>query len=147
MKLWSAQSISGRLRALVLLVSGTALLLAYASFLAYDFYSLRQNLLESLETQASIVGANCETALLFDDPQAAETTLLALRSVPNILHAEVLRADNRNFANYQRTACRTNPSFRGFPAEGILRSGYRMEQCFWAWQFQWKANWLGVHPR
>ncbi len=55
MKLWSAHSISGRLRALVFLVSGTALLLAYASFLAYDFYSLRQNLLESLETQANIV--------------------------------------------------------------------------------------------
>ena len=42
MKLWSAQSISGRLTALVVLVSGTALLLAYVSYLAYDFYSLRQ---------------------------------------------------------------------------------------------------------
>jgi sensor histidine kinase regulating citrate/malate metabolism len=82
MKFWSAQSISGRLTALVLFVSGTALLLAYVSFLAYDFYTLRQNLIESLETQASMIGTNSETALLFDDQLAAETTLSALRGAP-----------------------------------------------------------------
>jgi len=102
MKLWSAQSISGRLTALVLFVSGTALLLAYISFLAYDFYSLRHNLIESLETQANMIGTNSETALLFDDEQAAETTLSALRGAPTILDAEIFRADGRAFARYTR---------------------------------------------
>lgn len=102
MKLWSAQSISGRLTALVLFVSGTALLLAYVSFLAYDYYTLRHNLIESLETQANMIGTNSETALLFDDPLAAETTLSALRGAPTILSAEIFRADGRAFTRYTR---------------------------------------------
>jgi len=102
MKLWSAQSISARLTALVLFVSGTALLLAYISFLAYDYYSLRQNLIESLETQATIIGTNSETALLFDDAQSAVTTLSALRGASSILSAEMFRPDGRPFAGYTR---------------------------------------------
>jgi signal transduction histidine kinase len=102
MKLWSVQSIAGRLRALVLFVSGTALLLAYISFLAFDFYSLRHNLIESLETQATMIGINSESALLFDDQQTAETTLSALRGAPSILTAEIFRADGRAFALYTR---------------------------------------------
>jgi signal transduction histidine kinase len=104
MKLWSARSISGRLTALVVFVSGTALVLAYISFLAYDFYTLRHNLRESLETQANMIGANSETALLFDDQQAAETTLSALRGAPTVLSAEIFRADERAFARYTRPA-------------------------------------------
>ena len=102
MKFWSAQSISGRLTALILFVSGTALLLAYVSFLGYDFYTLRHNLIESLQTQANMIGTNSETALLFDDPQAAEMTLSALRGAPTILSAEIFRADGRAFARYTR---------------------------------------------
>jgi len=102
MRLRSAQSISGRLTALVLFVSGCALLFAYISFLAYDYYSLRQNLIESLETQANMIGTNSETALLFDDQQAAEATLSALRGAPTILGAGIFRADGRAFARYTR---------------------------------------------
>ena len=42
MKLWNARSISGKLMRMTLLVSGTALLLAYVSFLGYDLYTLRR---------------------------------------------------------------------------------------------------------
>ncbi|MGD0730127.1 MAG: ATP-binding protein [Terracidiphilus sp.] len=102
MKSWSAQSISGRLTALVLFVSGCALLFAYISFLAYDFYTLRHNLIESLQTQANMIGTNSETALLFDDQQAADATLSAFRGAPAILSAEILQADGREFARYTR---------------------------------------------
>ena len=109
MRLWSAHSISARLTALVLFVSGTALLLAYISFLAYDFYSLRNNLIESLETQATIIGTNSETALLFDDEQSAVTTLSALRGAPSILSAEIFRPDGRPFAGYTRRGSVAQP--------------------------------------
>jgi signal transduction histidine kinase len=109
MRLWSAQSISARLTVLVLFVSGTALSLAYISFLAYDFYSLRHNLVESLDTQAAIIGTNSESALLFDDQQSAETTLSALRGAPGILTAEIFRADGRAFAAYTRRGSDTQP--------------------------------------
>jgi signal transduction histidine kinase len=102
MKLWSAQSISGRLTALVVLVSGTALLLAYVSYLAYDFYSLRHNLIESIDSQANLIGINSETALLFDDQQAAQTTLSSLRGAPSIVAAEIFRANGSPFASYTR---------------------------------------------
>jgi signal transduction histidine kinase len=102
MKLWSARSISGRLTAVVVFVSGTALLLAYVSYLAYDYYSLRRNFIESIDSQANLIGINSETALLFDDQQAAETTLSSLRGTPSILTAEIFRANGSPFASYTR---------------------------------------------
>ena len=79
MRFWTSQSISDKLMRMTLLVGGVSLLLAYVSFLIYDIYSLRQQLMSSMATEASIVGANSVTALLFDDKQAAENTLSALR--------------------------------------------------------------------
>jgi signal transduction histidine kinase len=102
MKLWDGQSISGKLMRMNLLVSGTALLLAYISFLGYDLYTLRQNLISSLVSEAGIVGANSVTALLFDDQQAAQTTLSALHNSSQIRSALIIRADGRVFAKYVR---------------------------------------------
>ncbi len=110
MRIWSPQSISGRLTALVVFVSGTALLLAYISYLAYDFYSLRHNLIESIDSQATLIGINSETALLFDDQQAAETTLSGLRGAPYILTAEIFRANGSPFARYTRRGSDANLS-------------------------------------
>jgi signal transduction histidine kinase len=105
MRFWSSRSISDKLMRMTLLVSGTALLLAYVSFLIYDLYSLRQELIDSLATEANIVGENCVTALMFDDKQAAENTLAALRSSPQIRAAAIIRPDGTQFARYLR-----NPS-------------------------------------
>src|SRR3984957_89633 len=117
MKPWSIQSISGRLTALVVVVSGTALLLAYMSYLAYDFYSLRNNLIESIDSQATLIGINSESALLFDDEQAAETTLSALRGAPAILTAEIFRADGRSFARYTRQGTEGQPIVPKLPSD------------------------------
>lgn len=102
MKLWNAHSISGKITRLNLLVSGMALLLAYVSFLFYDLYSLRQNLITSLGTESAIVGANSVTALMYDDQQAAEDTLSALRGSPHVRAAVILRNDGTVFARYKR---------------------------------------------
>ena len=102
MRLWASQSISGKLTRMTLLVSGTALLLAYVSFLIYDLYTLRQQLMDSMATEANIVGANSVTALMFDDRQAAESTLSALRNSPQIRAAVILRPDGVEFARYLR---------------------------------------------
>lgn len=102
MSLWNPKSISGKLTRMNVLVSGIALALAYVSFLFYDLYSLRQNLVNSLNTEATIVGENSVAALTFDDPQAAENTLIALRRSPHILSAVILRPDGKVFAQYRR---------------------------------------------
>src|ERR1700722_4753038 len=98
MSLWNPKSISGKLTRMNVMVSGIALVLAYVSFLVYDLYSLRQNLIYSLITEAGIVGENSVTALTFDDPQAAENTLAALRRSPHIVSAAITRPDGRAFA-------------------------------------------------
>lgn len=103
MKFWSRQSISGKLMRLTFVVSGIALLLAYISFLIYDLYSLRQELVSSLSTEATIVGSNSVSALMFDDRQAAENTLAQLRNSPQIRAATVNGADGTEFARYLRT--------------------------------------------
>jgi signal transduction histidine kinase len=102
MNVWSSQSISDKFMRMTLMVSGTALLLAYISFLVYDLYSLRRELITATATEASIVGANSVTALLFDDKQAAENTLSALRNSPHVRAAVILRTDGTEFARYQR---------------------------------------------
>jgi signal transduction histidine kinase len=85
-----------------LIVSGTALLLAYITFLAYDLVTLRQNLISTVSTEAAIVGQNSVSALSFDDPDAAEHTLSALRGSPHVRSAVILRPDGRLFAQYLR---------------------------------------------
>ena len=102
MNIWSSQSISDKFMRMTLMVSGTALLLAYVSFLVYDLYNLRRELINSTATEANIVGANSVTALLFDDKQAAENTLSALRNSPQVRAAVILRTDGTEFARYQR---------------------------------------------
>lgn len=103
MRIWSSQSISDKFMRMTILVSGVALLLAYVSFLVYDLYSLRQELMNAMATEANIMGANSVTALLFDDKQAAENTLSALRNAPQVRAAVILRPDGTEFARYLRT--------------------------------------------
>ncbi len=88
---------------MTLLVGGVSLLLAYISFLIYDIYSLRQQLMTSMAAEANIVGGNSVTALLFDDRQAAENTLTAFRNSPQIRAAVIIRPDGTEFARYLRT--------------------------------------------
>jgi signal transduction histidine kinase len=104
MSLWKPRSISAKLTQTIVLVVGIALLLAYVSFLAYDFYTLQKNLVSSLDTEAGIIGSNCVTALMFDDSQAAENTLSALRGSPHISSAVVLQSNGKVFARYARDA-------------------------------------------
>jgi signal transduction histidine kinase len=105
MTFWNSQSIAGKLTRVNLIVCGTALILAYVSFLFYDVYTLRGDLIKALGTEASIVGSNSVAALLFDDPQTAESTLSALRGSPQVVSAIVFGPNGQVFARYDR-----NPS-------------------------------------
>ena len=102
MSFWNDQSIARKITRMNLTVCGIALVLAYFSFLMYDFYTLRQTLRTDLDTEAQIIGSNCEAALLFDDPQAAQTTLAALRGSPHVLAATIFTEDHQTFATYTR---------------------------------------------
>ena len=100
-------SISAKLTWLNLLVTGTALLLACLSFLAYDSYSYRENLIQNLFAEAQIVGTNSVSALMFDDPQAAVATLNAFKGSPDVVYAAILTEDGHVFAEYGRSGSAT----------------------------------------
>jgi len=97
-----SHTISRRLTWMNMLVSGTALLLACAAFIAYDMATFQANIFRNLSTQAQIIGANSASALLFNDQRSAENTLLALNASPEILSASIYTPEGRLFAAYSR---------------------------------------------
>jgi len=95
-------SITKKLTRMNVLVSGAALLIACAAFVAYDLVNFRETMVHNLSIQAQIAGSNSVSALLFNDPQAAENTLSALKAAPNIVSAGIYTLDGAPFATYWR---------------------------------------------
>ena len=87
-----------------MLVSGAALLLSCAAFVAYDRVSFRETMVQDLSIQAQMIGSNSVSAVLFDDPAAGEKTLAALRAARNVLAAGIYTPQGRLFAEYWRGA-------------------------------------------
>ena len=85
-----------------MLVSGVVLLLAGAAFVAYDVITFRKATVHNLSVQAQVAGLNSVSALLFNDPEAARSTLAALEAAPHIVSAGINTADGQRFATYSR---------------------------------------------
>lgn len=107
-----ANTIAVKLTWMNLLVTACALLLACLSFLAYDFFSYRESLIQNLFSVAQIAGTNSVTALMFDDPQAAQTTLSGLKNSPDVLAAAIVSEDGRLFAEYRQSGVKTGIELR-----------------------------------
>src|SRR5580704_8523904 len=97
-------SITKKLTRMNMLVSGAALLMACAALVAYDLVSFRESMAHNLAIQAQIAGFNSVSALLFNDPHSAETTLSALKAAPNIIAAAIYTQDGSRFATFSRDA-------------------------------------------
>lgn len=95
-------SISRKLTWLNLLVSGTALLVAFLALISYDFYIFRVRMVNSLSTQAEMIGTTTVSALLFNDPSSAGETLAAFKASPHVIYAGIYTTDGRPFAEYWR---------------------------------------------
>ncbi|HEY7818448.1 MAG TPA: CHASE sensor domain-containing protein, partial [Vicinamibacteria bacterium] len=91
--------ISRKLTWINMAVSGTALVVACAGFVAYDIVSFRRNFTTYLSSQARIVEANSVTALVFNDPASAQRTLSAIGSSSNILSATIFTLEGEPFAS------------------------------------------------
>ncbi len=95
-------SITQKLTWMNMLVSGTALLLATGAFLGYARVVYRQTMVRYLTMRARVVGANCVSAVLFDDPKGAGDTLSALRADEHIVGAWVYTPQGEPFAGFWR---------------------------------------------
>lgn len=95
-------SISKKLTWVNMLVSGVALLLACTAFFAYDLYTFRVGIVRNQSAEAQILGSNTVSALMFNDPRAAENSLSALNASPHIVYAAIYSPDGQAFAHYSR---------------------------------------------
>ncbi|PYU23081.1 MAG: hypothetical protein DMG30_12790 [Acidobacteria bacterium] len=95
-------SITAKLTRMNMLVSGAALLISCMAFVAYDRITFRQAMVHNLSIQAQMAGSNSVSPLMFNDPQAAENTLSALKAAPDVVSAGIYTRDGRPFATYWR---------------------------------------------
>ena len=60
----------------------------------YELATLRLAMVRNLSIQAQIVGANCASAVEFDDPDSARSTLSALNAAPDIMSVSIYTASS-----------------------------------------------------
>ncbi len=134
--------ISRKLTVMNVLVSAVALIAACGSFLAYDQYTFRETLVRNLSAEAQIVGSNSISALTFNDPQAAETTLSAFQNLPHIITAAIFSADGQLFAQYARNSGEqaVNPA----DATGKTRATFRNDELIVRQPILFQGKLLGV---
>ncbi len=94
--------IRNKVTLITLLTSCVAILTAVGIFISADTLSSRRGLVREISTIAEVLGRNSAAAVLFDDRQAAEETLSALSTRPNIISASILTPDGQVFAEYRR---------------------------------------------
>ncbi len=100
---FSDLSIKGKLIFMSVAISGVALVMSTLAFGINNVVTAKHALLERLSTQATIVGANSASALLFEDQPAAQRTLSALAAESPITAAGIYSKDLVLFASYTRS--------------------------------------------
>ncbi|MDB6095673.1 MAG: sensor signal transduction histidine kinase [Verrucomicrobia bacterium] len=100
------QPIKQKIVVITLVTSFVALLLACVSFVAFEQYNFRGEMIEDLSVTAEMIGFNCGSALVFDDVKSAEQTMKGLVAQSHVIAACIYAADGRIFATYQRPGAR-----------------------------------------
>ncbi len=93
-------TIAQKLRNMILVVTGGALLLSSVIYLAIEFYSYRQILIERAEVLAHFISTNSTAALSFGDRKTASRLLRSLQFEPSVDYAALYQADGELFAEY-----------------------------------------------
>jgi two-component system, sensor histidine kinase and response regulator len=100
-----------KLRLIVMLTVGAALIMACGALLLSYYYMQRDSLRRDLSVLAEITGENSTAALSFGDQKTAEELLSGLRAKRSILTAAIYSADGKVFASYRRDRGAAPPAF------------------------------------
>jgi signal transduction histidine kinase len=111
--------IRAKLLSLFLLSCVSALVLSMIFIVIYDSIEYTNQRVRELQTQAEVFGQINTATLAFNDPQAANESLSALRMRPQIGAAALYKPDGTLFSSYSRNGGRFS-----FPA--AEDSGYRI---------------------
>ncbi len=91
-------SIRWKLKLIIMLTSGIALLFASAALMFRDITKTRKNLRNDLTSLAQVIGANSIGAIVFNDRFTAETNLAALHAKPYVVLACIYDRHGQPFA-------------------------------------------------
>lgn len=119
---WQDISIKRKLTWIIMIASGTALLLVAAGFVTYEMVTRRQNMTRDLSTLAEVIGNESTAALTFDATDRGREILNALSGKKSIVAAALYDQAGHVFARYQ--ADYSSPEH--FPASP-QRAGSRFE--------------------
>ncbi len=85
-----------------LITSSIALLLTAIFLTVFELRQTRLNIANELTSIGEMVGTNVSASLIFNDQQAAERTVKALRAMRRVAVAGIARPDGKWFASYIR---------------------------------------------
>src|SRR3989442_8115949 len=118
--------IQRKLMTVILLTSGTVLLLTCAAFFAYEFLTFRRATVRELSTLGEIIAANSTAALAFDNQADAKEILAALKAQQHIVSACLYDKEGGLFATYPE-----NLPADAFPT-APEKEGHRFEHSYLA---------------
>ena len=96
-----------KLTLVILLTCSCVLLLACGVLATYQLFDFKQSLVHNTTVLADVLAQNTRAALAFQDNNAAQQTLLALESEPNVSAACLYNANGDPFATYARAGTKT----------------------------------------
>jgi signal transduction histidine kinase/ActR/RegA family two-component response regulator/HAMP domain-containing protein len=91
-----------KLTLVILLTCSGVLLLACGVLATFQIFNFRQNMVRDTTVLADVLAENTRAALAFQDDNAAQQTLRALESEPNVSAACLYSANGNQFATYTR---------------------------------------------
>ena len=93
MNIISEQNIAGKLRSMVLLTSGIALLVSSRACFAIETFSYRQAMPERMEVLADFIAPGSAAAMILDDEETTSRLLSYISSEPSSISCRVVFYD------------------------------------------------------
>ncbi len=101
-QLFGSMTIRRKLISVIMLACTTSLILVGISFIFWQWFSLRQDLITNLSTQAKIIADNCKASITFDSPADANDALKSLKADSTILFGGIYTLDGKIFSCYHK---------------------------------------------
>lgn len=89
MRVFRDMPIRKKLILMMLITTTAVMMLASVIFIINEIISFRNGMSKELSTMGRIIGSNSISAITFNDPSHAETTLSALKAEPSIIAAAI----------------------------------------------------------
>ena len=96
-------TVAGKLKLIIMCVTGASLLAASIATAGYDIWTLRSLMVRNLSILAELMGSNSTASLSFQDADVAAEVLRSLRAHPHITRAATFTPEARSLRSTSET--------------------------------------------